>query len=308
MTVDVVTAGEIMVAVRCDGLLRLGQRAQLSIAGAEGNVAIGLARLGHRAAWAGRVGDDEAGALVRRTLRAEGVVLDAVIVDDERETGLLTSEQRMSDRMRVEYHRRGSAGSRWSEADVDAAIALRPRVVHVTGITPAISEEAHAATVRLVHSAVDAGAHVSVDVNYRSRLWSRDDAARAMAPLVRGASIVIASPDELDLVARAPGELLDAGVHEVVLKDGANGASAYTSEGEEFAPAKAVRPVDAVGAGDAFTAGYLSALLDGRTVAERLERGTRLGAFAVTSRGDWEGLPTRAELAMLEDTEGSVAR
>ncbi|MGO1768367.1 MAG: sugar kinase [Microbacterium sp.] len=308
MTVDVVTAGEIMVAVRCDGLLRLGQRAQLSIAGAEGNVAIGLARLGHDVAWAGRVGDDEAGALVRRTLRAEGVGLEAVVVDDERETGLLTSEQRMSDRMRVEYHRRGSAGSRWSESDVARALALHPRIVHVTGITPAVSDEARAATVLLIRSAAEAGVRVSIDVNYRSRLWSREEAARVMAPLVRSASIVIASPDELELVATDPAELLAAGVDEVVLKDGARGARAHTADGETASSAKAVRAVDAVGAGDAFSAGYLSGVLDGGSVSERLERATRLGAFAVTSRGDWEGLPTRGELAMLDDADGAVAR
>jgi 2-dehydro-3-deoxygluconokinase len=91
-------------------------------------------------------------------------------------------------------------------------------------------------------------------------------------------------------------ELLGFGVREVVVKRGARGASAYTGAGRCDEPARPVTVVDTVGAGDAFTAGYLSALLDGLPVEQRLRRGAILGAAAVAAHGDWEGLPTRAEL------------
>ena len=93
--IDMVTFGEAMASLRGPGPLRLGGTMRLSIAGAESNVAIGLARLGHRARWVGRIGDDEMGALVVRTLRAEGVDTSSVVVDADRATGLLLFERRV---------------------------------------------------------------------------------------------------------------------------------------------------------------------------------------------------------------------
>ncbi|MGY2745075.1 carbohydrate kinase family protein [Arthrobacter sp. UYCu723] len=159
---------------------------------------------------------------------------------------------------------------------------------------------------------------VSLDVNYRSKLWSREEARAVLTPLARHASILVASDDELGLVASAPdgsrdpdagetamaAELLDRGVSEVVVKRGAAGAGVHTADGRWEAPAVPVTSIDTVGAGDAFTAGYLSALLDGADVAGRLQRGALAGAFAVSTAGDWEGLPRRDELALLGTTPG----
>lgn len=308
MTVDLLTAGETMIALRSAGLLRLGGTAAISTAGAEGNVAIAASRLGHRVAWAGRVGDDESGNLVLRTFAAEGVDVSAVVRDPERETGLLLFEQRLPDLTRVEYHRRGSAGSRWSPEDVPAALALQPRIVHLTGITPALSPAAAEASHALLEGARRQGAMVSVDVNYRSRLWTAEEAAPVLASLVRLADLVIASPDELSLVAEGPGALLRQGASEVIVKDGAQGARAYTEEGELQVPARPVQAVDSIGAGDAFSGGYLSGLLDGADLAARMDRAAALGAFAVASRGDWEGLPFRSELPLLQAAEGGALR
>jgi 2-dehydro-3-deoxygluconokinase len=165
---------------------------------------------------------------------------------------------------------------------------------------------------------------VSLDVNYRSKLWSRDEARAVLTPLARHASVLVASDDELGLVAggRAAGgtdpdgaelalaaELLDRGVQEVVVKRGAAGAGVHTAAGRWEAPAVPVTSIDTVGAGDAFTAGYLSALLDGGDIAERLRRGTLAGAFAVSTAGDCEGLPSAAELALLGAApDGSTQR
>jgi sugar/nucleoside kinase (ribokinase family) len=308
MTVDLLTAGEVMVALRCEGLLRLGGTATVSIAGAEGNVAIAAARLGHRVAWTGRVGDDESGSLVLRTLAAEGVDTSSVRRDPDRETGLLLFEQRLTDLTRVEYHRRDSAGSRWNSDDLECALALQPRIVHVTGITAALSSAAATATAELMSEARRRGAVVSFDVNHRARLWSAGDASATLTRLAAAADIVIASPDELALVADDEQRLLDAGAREVVVKDGARGARVRTGGETIRAAAKRVRAVDSIGAGDAFSAGYLSGVLDGLPVAERLDRAVTLGAFAVGTRGDWEGLPTRDELDLLDAADGDALR
>ncbi|WP_221933689.1 sugar kinase [Aeromicrobium piscarium] len=306
--VEVLTAGETMTAIRCDQLLRLGGRASVSIAGAESNVAIAMARLGHRVAWSGRVGGDESGELILRTLAAEGVDTSTVVRDDAAATGLLIFEQRLPDVTRVEYHRAGSAGSRWRVADVDAALALAPRLVHVTGVTAALSATTRDALALLVRRAREGGAVVSLDVNFRSRLWSRDEAAPVLRELAGYADIVIASPDELELLGSDARALVAAGARDVVVKHGAEGATAITEEGEESVAAHRVRVVDSIGAGDAFSAGYLSAVLDGAGVGERLRRGTALGAFAVASAGDWEGLPTRDELDLVSVGEGAAIR
>jgi 2-dehydro-3-deoxygluconokinase len=288
----------------------------MHMAGAESNVAIGLARLGHRAGWVGRVSTDELGEYVLRQLRAEGVRVDDVTRDAERPTGLMFLEQRTADLTRVQYHRAGSAGAALCVDDLRRPLAAGARILHITGITPALSDSARAAALWAVEAASDAGMLVSLDVNYRARLWSRDKARAVLSPLASHASIVIASTDELDLVGD-PGadeptvvaSLRGRGAEAVLVKLGAAGARAHTADGVHHAEAMAVTAVDTVGAGDAFTAGYLSGHLDGLDVADCLRRAVTLGAFAVSFRGDWEGLPRRDELSLLDGHEtGSTIR
>lgn len=320
--VEVVTFGETMAALRSTGPLRLGGTLGLSIAGAESNVAIGLARLGHSASWVGRVGDDELGALVLRTLRAENVDIAYAAIDHNRPTGLILFERRLGDITRVQYYRTGSAGSGLGAADLIPALPPpQPGlavggggVLHMTGITPALGPAAAEATRLGAERARDTARLVSLDVNYRARLWSAADARAALRPLAQLADIVFASERELALLAAEPSagaaatadELLSGGVQAVVVKRGASGATAYTADGVTSAPARAVRTVDVIGAGDAFVSGYLSGLLDGLDVASRLRRGTAVSAFAVGSTGDWEGLPTRCELDLLGTGEETV--
>jgi 2-dehydro-3-deoxygluconokinase len=311
---DVLTFGESMVSFRADGPLVQGGLQTTRLAGAESNVAIGLARLGHTAAWAGRVGDDSFGRLVLRQLRAEGVDTRYAVVDGERPTGLMFVEQRTADLTSVEYRRAGSAGSAVCKDDLAAALEGGARVLHVTGITPALSATAAEAVSWAVESACAAGVLVSLDVNFRGRLWSREHAREVLAPLARRATLVIASDDELDLVGQgcedeAVAHLLDQGVRHVGVKRGPLGATLHSREGRVDAPALAVTAVDPIGAGDAFTAGFLSGVLDGLDPADCLARGVTSGAFAVSTRGDWEGAPTRADLPLLHrHTPGATLR
>jgi len=314
--VDVVTVGETMAALRTQGPLRLGGTAQWSIAGAESTVAIGLARLGHATRWIGRVGADEPGALVLRTLRAESVDTALARVDPDAPTGLILFEARIANVTRVCYYRSGSAGSRLSATDLDGGLPAGTRVVHLTGITPALGPGPAGAVRAAMAAARELGAEVCLDVNYRSRLWSRAEAARALRPLIGMVDVLVASGDELALASPAElsGEddriaaLLAAGVREVVLTRGGAGARVVTTSGTTDMPAREVPVADPVGAGDAFVAGYLSGLLDGLPVPDRLRRAVTTAAFAVATRGDWEGLPTRDELALLDASPGTTIR
>lgn len=324
---ELLTFGESMVSLRSAGPLSAGGSLGMHVAGAESNVAVGVARLGHRVGWTGVVGADPHGEFILRQLRGEGIAVHHRL-DAGRSTGVMFLEQRTADVTRAFYYRAGSAGSTLSRDDVDAAFRSGARVLHLTGITAALSQDARRAVEYAAARAAGDGLDVSLDVNYRSKLWSREEARAVLSPLARHASILIASDDELCLVASGGGsaggetgagpagdaetamaaELLDRGVREVVVKRGAAGAGVHTSSGRWETPAVPVTSIDTVGAGDAFTAGYLSALLDGEDVAGRLRRGALAGAFAVSTAGDWEGLPRRDELPLLGTTPSGTTQ
>jgi 2-dehydro-3-deoxygluconokinase len=313
--VDLLTLGEAMVSLRSAGPLSAGGALSMHVAGAESNVAVGVARLGHGVRWAGVVGPDPHGEFILRQLRSEGIGVEHR-VDAGRATGVMFLEQRTADVSRAYYYRAGSAGSTINRDDVDRAFVSGARILHLTGITAALSPEARQAVEYAAGRAAEEGMVVSLDVNYRSKLWSRDEARSVLTAIARHADIVIASDDELSLVAAGAGagdgaghgdaaelamaaDLLSYGVGEVVVKRGAAGAGVHTAAGRWEVPPVAVTSIDTVGAGDAFTAGYLSALLDGADVPGRLQRGALAGAFAVSTAGDCEGLPRAEELSLL---------
>jgi 2-dehydro-3-deoxygluconokinase len=299
----VVTLGETMGLLRAASIGSLEHVSDfaLHIGGAESNVAIGVTRLGQNARWIGRVGDDGVGRRVLRELRAESVEL-AAVVDPDARTGLMLKETPTAGSTRVSYYRSGSAGSRLRPEDLDLDAIRTAGVLHVTGITLALSDSAAAA----VHSAVDAaaaaGVPVSFDVNHRAALWVGRDAGAAYREVAERATIVFAGDDEASMLVGAgtPGELAtrlaDLGPVQTVVKLGERGCVARIDGVDYAADAIPITPLDTVGAGDAFVAGYLTALLDDRSPAERLDLAVRCGAFACLGPGDWESLPRRADL------------
>ncbi|MEW5630945.1 sugar kinase [Streptomyces hydrogenans] len=306
-TPSLVTLGEAMAVVAATepGPFAHGTPMRLGWAGAEATVAVGVSRLGHTAAWTGRVGDDAAGAMVLAGLRAEGVDVSGARTDPDAPTGLMLRERRTADRLRVSYYRAGLAGSRLAPADLDEARITGARILHVTGITPALSATARAAVEHAVRLAHGAGVTVSLDVNHRERLWSRTEAAEVLGRLLPYTDLLFAGPEEAALfvpggepeeTARA---LTRLGPAEAVVKLGADGALAVTADGAHRQAAIPVTAVDPVGAGDAFVSGYLAARLDGSPVPERLRLAALCGAFAVSVPGDWEGIPRRTELGLL---------
>jgi 2-dehydro-3-deoxygluconokinase len=300
------TFGESMGIFVADGIGPLDQARgfTLGLGGAESNVAIGVARLGGRATWLGRLGPDAAGSLIATRLRASGVRVMAV--PDDAFTGLMIRYRRSSQFIHADYHRAGSAGSRLTPADVPESEIRSASVLHVTGITPALSDSCRAAVFTAVETARAAGVTVSVDVNYRSKLWSRFDAAPVLRDLVSRADVVFAGPDEAALFVDSPDPavgLAELGPAEVIVKDGAHGCVALIEGVRHALPALPVTAIDPVGAGDAFVAGYLADRLAGAPPEFRLRTAIEAGAFAVTVPGDCEGLPTRADLASLSGSD-----
>jgi 2-dehydro-3-deoxygluconokinase len=298
---SVFTFGETMGLIAADtiGPLAYARSFTYGIGGAESNAAVGIARLGGEVTWLGRVGRDGTGTLIAHRLRAEGVRVRAIV--DDAFTGLMVKHRRSGEVTHVDYHRAGSAGSRLTPGDVPADLA-GASILHVTGITPALSDSARATVFQSVETARAHGVTVSVDVNYRSKLWSRFDAAPVLRDLVTRADLVFAGPDEAALIVgdAPPAEgLAELGPAEVVIKDGPRGCTAIIDGARHEVPAVPVTVIDPVGAGDAFVAGYLADRLAGADPAQRLATAVTAGAFQVTVPGDCEGLPTRADLAAL---------
>ncbi|GII95920.1 sugar kinase [Sinosporangium siamense] len=313
MTIDLVTLGEAMglLTPTEPGPLLRRPLLRLGFGGAETNLAIGAARLGLRTHWIGRVGDDEIGDLILRELRAEGVAVSCV--RDTAPTGLMFKTVGAAGQVRVTYLRSASAGSRLCPGDVDETLIREAKVLHVTGITPALGADPAAAVTAAVEIARANRVVVSLDLNYRSALWDPRTAKAALGPLVKQADVLFATHDEAQLLVNAdtPADcarvLSSLGPRQVMVKLGAAG-SVSVVDGELYRrDAETVTVVDPVGAGDAFAAGYLSDLVHGADARAGLSTATRAGAFAVTVSGDWEGLPTRAELHAFE-RRGDVVR
>jgi 2-dehydro-3-deoxygluconokinase len=312
MSPGLVTAGETMglVIQGAPGSLRNGEAMSFGMGGSESNVAIGVRRLGLAATWVGRVGADPPGDLILRELRAEQV--QAIATDDPSPTGLMMRWRPSGARARVTYYRRDSAGSHLTAGDIPVDLVRDAGVLHVTGITLALGAGPAAAIAHAVDVARDAGVTVSFDLNYRSALWSPAEAAPALEAAVRRADVVFAGEQEAEIVTGTADPLSAAralealGPAQVIIKRGAEGCLARIHGTTLEQPAPAVTVVDTVGAGDACVAGYLAELMTGAEPAERLRTAVAAGAFAVTVSGDWEGMPDRRALALLESTEPVV--
>ncbi|NHD18644.1 sugar kinase [Actinopolyspora sp. BKK1] len=298
---DVVTPGEIMAMfVAEENSLEHAEHFRRRLAGAELNVSVGLARLGHRVGFLGAVGADPLGTHARRTLEAEGVDAAGLTVDPAAGTGFQLKNRVAEGDPTVVYFRRASAGSRFAWSESCAELVGGARHLHLTGVFAALS----ASTLDCARKAVDraraVGATVSFDPNLRPALWSdRGEMVEVINELAERADWVLPGLDEGEVLTGAadPAAVADfylcRGVSEVVIKLGGRGAELHTPQGSHSLPAHPVEVVDTVGAGDGFAAGWISARLDGLSAEDALRRACEVGARATTSRGDMDGLPTR---------------
>ncbi len=305
---DMITFGEAMLLLVADqpGPLEQVESFHKRSAGAETNVAIGLARLGLKVGWASRLGTDSMGRFLLATMTGEGIDCSKVTFDAEAGTGFMFKGKTLdgSDPP-VEYHRKGSAASRMGPANIDPAWLLSARHLHATGVFAAVSATTLAAARQSMDVMRAAGRSVSFDPNLRPTLWASPEHMRASVnDLAARADWVLPGIDEGRLLtgeSSAEGIARfyrERGASLVVVKLGKEGAYFDGVAGTGFVAGFPVEKViDTVGAGDGFAVGVISGLLDGLSVPEAVKRGAWIGARAVQVLGDSEGLPTRAELA-----------
>ncbi len=305
---DVVTFGEIMgnFIAETTGPLAEATRFERRLAGAELNVAVGVARLGHAVAFVGRVGEDPIGEHARAMLAGEGVDTTHLVTDPRAATGLQLKERAEAGDPRVVYYRRGAAGSLLEPSDEVMAFIQSARHLHATGIPPALSTTMRTFSYAALEAARSAGVSTSFDPNLRPSLWPDcGDMVRVVNDLACRADWVLPGLVEGEILtghtdpAGIAGHYLDRGARGVAVKLGAAGAELFTASGSWTCGPYPVTVVDTVGAGDGFAAGLISADLDGLDPVALLARACAVGALATTNDGDCDGMPTRPEIDAL---------
>ncbi len=301
-------AGEPMglLIAQTEGSLDSVQGYSLAVAGAEFNVATGVARLQHQVAYLTKLGDDPFGKLISRTLQNNGIDNSLVLYSKERTTGFMLKSKVTKGDPEIFYFRKGSAASTLSVEDVEKIDFTKFTHIHLTGILPALNEGTRAAEQLMFDKAKAAGLFISFDPNLRPQLWP---SAQVMAEtLNRYAS-------QADLVMPGNGEgqtlcgttdakeinkfYLGLGAKTVITKVGPKGALCSTADGKEFMTPGFIidKVVDTVGAGDGFACGVITALMEDLPLERAVERGCAIGAIQCTFAGDNEGLPTPQQLA-----------
>lgn len=298
------------------GLLRNSHALELKVGGAESNVAIALSRLGVHAGWISCLGEDEVGQLVLDRVRAEGVDVSRVRRLPEHPTGLYLRDS-TGTKVRVHYYRAGSAASRMAAGAFDPVYLDGAAFLHLTGITPALSDSCAEFVRWAAREARARGVRVSFDTNYRSKLWRPKVARDFVENLLPELDLLFVGDDEALALWGTCGEgfanelatLHPSGdAFEVVLKRGDLGSSALVGGRFVEEPGFRVSEVDPVGAGDAHVAGYLAGFLWGLEVRERLRLANAMGAYSVATLGDYEGLPGAAEVREFMGGEGRPGR
>ncbi len=314
-TPSFVTIGEAMTMFVANTPGELSQVTSFSrsLAGAEVNVAIGMARLGFHSTYVTKVGNDSFGDFIKQSVQHEKIQTNYILESTTNATGfMLKSNVTDGSDPKVEYYRRNSAASTLNVDDIDSKLFLQQPHLHLTGVSVAVSASLRHAAKQALKLAKEQGCRVSFDTNLRPALWP-DQATmiKEINDFAFASDIVLPGIEEGKILAGSdqPEEIADFylrhGSQAVVVKLGSKGAYFKTQSGESgtvegFPVAKVI---DTVGAGDSFAVGVISALLEGKDVAHAARRGNLLGSLTVQVRGDSEGLPTRDVLTSLEKAE-----
>jgi 2-dehydro-3-deoxygluconokinase len=268
-----------------------------STAGAEGNVAVGVSRLGLKAHFFTLMGHDELGSAVLSDFAGEGVDISGVKRVESFSSAMVRNPGTTAP-VEASYLRKGAAASLMAPSDLDDQVIRSSRWLHTTGITCAISSSAAETAGAGLEKARKFGIKKSFDLNIRRKLWSEAQARKVLEPLAKEVDLLIGGEDEYCAVfgTSDPKVALEIAASRsnrlVVMTKGADQLR-YWSDGvtKEVHPPK-VKAIDPVGSGDAFTSGVISGLLGGLSISDAITQGTISGARVASQFGDWAGLPT----------------
>ena len=314
----VITFGESMVVFTPDnyGALRYENQFRARLAGVESNTAIGLAKLGLDSCWISRVGSDEFGHYVLNMIRAEGVDTKGAVIDPDHRTGIMFKQREYGGETTVFYYRENSAASHLQPEDLKPEWFEGADVLHLTGITSVLSDSCRETVLEAVRMAKERGICFSFDPNIRKKLMHGQQDIDTLRSLTLQADIVLLGIDEADFlfgVREAP-DILEVlygqgTAQYVAIKDGGNGAVVSVRDGGILKiPPYPCKPLETVGAGDGFNAGFLAGILTGKTLEEAGRMGGIAGALATQTTGDMEGYPDADRMARLLAGQAEVYR
>jgi 2-dehydro-3-deoxygluconokinase len=291
---DLVTIGEVLLrlAVPSPARIETTRALDVQIGGAEANVAAAASRLGLRTAWISALPANAWGERVLRELTGHGVDCSQVRMMEGTRLGLYFLEYGVPPRpIRVLYDRRESAFARLQPQDLDWELVRRARIVHLTGITPALSASARELSERVLREA----STVSLDVNFRAALWSPAEARAWLGKVVRAVRYLFVGLDEAQIVFGLDGDppsIVEKLAHlapkaTVTLLMGEAG-SLTSDSGRLVRPSQLppVQVVDPIGAGDAYVAGFLWAAIRGDDLAKTVDKATAAAALKCSTWGD----------------------
>lgn len=301
---DVLTLGEALVCLAPpSGRLAGAALLEKSVGGAELNTAVGLARLGNQASWFSRLSTDAVGDAVLAALAAEGVDTSAVIRSGQDPTALMLKDRISEHEVEVLYYRKNSAAASMRPGDLDGQRIQDARAVHATGIGLAIGEQPRELLKWALGEAARLGKVVSFDPNIRPRIISPERARTVNLEVLPFVSDFLCNESEARLISGyddlsdAAQFIADHGPGTVIIKKGADGALARINGDTRTLQAwPAPHPVDPVGAGDAFNAGWIHARLHAITADDGLRLAAFVAAQVVQHPGDYEGFPHLADI------------
>ncbi len=300
---EAVSFGEPMIEfnARTEGRLRDVELFERGFGGDTSNMAIALAKLGHRCGYLTKVGSDEFGFSLLNLWQDENVDTSRVLIEEGGFTGIYFVARAVNGGHEFTYYRRGSAASHFGPRDLDMEYVNQARVFHTSGITQAISMSCRKAVEKALDE-LDGNVLVSYDPNLRLRLWPLQVARKVVLRTMRRSDIVFPSLEDarallrLEEPERIARHLLDLGCSLVALKMGAEGC--IVAEGNETieVPAFPVKVVDTTGAGDAFDAGFLAYVLEGKSPREAAVFANAVAALKCQGRGAVAPQPRRSDV------------
>lgn len=312
---EVVTFGESMVLMTPANTKGIEYNNQFfkSFGGAESNFAIALARLGHQVGWFSRLGKDPFGKFILKAIRGEGVDVSRAELTDQAPTGFMLRES-VAGKTSVYYYRNGSAASKLSPEHLDEEYIKNATILHITGITCAISESARNAVYKAIQIAKNNGVKICFDPNIRLKLWTIAEAREVLLPIAEQADYFLPGLDELKLLYDTNDEdEVFSRLKElkgVSIVKGGNDKTFLVDTGSvtSFPYISVEKVVDPVGAGDGFCAGFVAGLLKGFSHQKSVQLANLVGALVIQTEGDWEGLPTLDEVQAIMNKEIHIER
>lgn len=302
---SIVTLGELCaVFVAKDiGRMRYCRDFTVRPGGAEATVAVGVQRLGYDAGWISLLGEDELGHYLSNLLRGEGVDVSQVRLVPGRNTSVFLRERLPGGDARHFYYRRDSAFTGITPDMLNEEYIASAKFLHLTGITPALSDSAEATMRRAVEIAKAHKVTVTFDPNVRLSIWSREKARATIERFMACADIVLPGLEDMQMLygpisrEEALLRLKDMGCTKIIMKVGSQEVLVYVDGHATFLPVDNIAaPMDVMGAGDSFAAGFLAGLLDGKSFPDAARMATQVARLTIQLPGNIEALPTRREL------------